>query len=130
LKKVLLVVVALALMATALSGCQAPEPVTPEPPVSTGPTVGGQIVFSIGGDPNTLNPILSTDAMSGTVIMQIHNGFSKAQDTGIVPIVNINVLYKQLQELFVDRDPIFTHTKEIVDPSSLIPFYESFGSPN
>jgi peptide/nickel transport system substrate-binding protein len=81
LKKGLLVLVALALVATALVGCKAPETVTPPaPPEPSGPKVGGQIVFPIGGDPGTLNPIISTDAMSGTVIYQIHSGLVRSNE--------------------------------------------------
>lgn len=81
MKKAILVLVALALMATALVGCQTPAPVTPPaPPAPTGPSVGGTITFSIGGDPGTLNPIISTDAMSGAVIGQIHSGLVRANE--------------------------------------------------
>lgn len=81
MKKILLTLVIVALAATALVGCTPKTPDTPPPPPPpTGPSVGGTITFSIGGDPNTLNPILSTDAMSGTVIMQIHSGLVRANE--------------------------------------------------
>ncbi|MDB2614049.1 hypothetical protein N9Y92_02695 [Chlamydiales bacterium] len=62
--------------------------------------------------------------------MQIHNGFSKGDDVGIVRVEKLQVLYKQLQELFINREPLFTSKGQIIDPSRLIPFYSSFGTPN
>ncbi|MBS3985387.1 MAG: hypothetical protein KGZ66_07265 [Selenomonadales bacterium] len=44
------------------------------------PAVGGEIVFGLGGDPTTLNPILSTDAGSNTVIGMIHNGLVRTNE--------------------------------------------------
>ncbi len=80
MKKLLLTLVIVALAATALAGCAPKAPVTPPPPPPEEPKVGGTITFPIGGDPNTLNPILSTDAMSGTVIMQIHSGLVRSNE--------------------------------------------------
>lgn len=44
------------------------------------PRVGGEVVFGLGSDPTTLNPILSTDAGSNTVISMIHNGLVRTNE--------------------------------------------------
>lgn len=44
------------------------------------PKVGGEVVFGLGGDPTTLNPILSTDAGSNAVIGMIHNGLMRTNE--------------------------------------------------
>lgn len=62
--------------------------------------------------------------------LQIHNGFCKATDcTGITSAENVPESYSNLQKLIQLHDPIVTSRNVIVDPKTLIPFYESFGMP-
>lgn len=63
--------------------------------------------------------------------LQIHDGFSKATDcTGIASADNMPKCYNRLQELLSGRqEPLITSREIVVDPKSLIPFYESFGFP-
>lgn len=62
--------------------------------------------------------------------LQIHNGFCKATDcTGITASENVPQSYAALQEMLKKHEPIVTSRNTIVDPKTLIPFYESFGMP-
>ena len=62
--------------------------------------------------------------------LQIHNGFCKATDcTGITSAEKVPESYACLQKMILEHEPILTAKKNIVDPSTLIPFYESFGMP-
>lgn len=70
--------------------------------------------------------ILPEDYMA---FLKIHNGFSKATDTGILPVEKMRGSYLTLQEFFEVDDAIFTTDGTPVNPKSLIPFYESFGMP-
>ena len=44
------------------------------------PKVGGEVVLPIGGDPTSLNPILTTDAMSSGVWENIYNGLLRTNE--------------------------------------------------
>ena len=73
------------------------------------------------------NYILPNDYLA---FLQIHNGFCKATDcTGITSSENVPKSYDNLQKLIQQHDPIMTSRNMIVDPKTLIPFYESFGMP-
>jgi hypothetical protein len=62
--------------------------------------------------------------------LQIHNGFCKATDcTGITAAEGVFKSYENLQLVLQQQSPILTSRHTIVDPKSLIPFYESFGMP-
>lgn len=64
------------------------------------------------------------------VFLQIHNGYCKATDcTGITAAEVVPENYETLQQLMMQYDPIVTSRNSIVDPKTLIPFYESFGMP-
>lgn len=58
--------------------------------------------------------------------LEIHNGFSKSTDTGIIPTKNLHSVYENFQQFLRRQDPLFSNGRA-VDPQSLIPFYESFG---
>lgn len=60
--------------------------------------------------------------------MEIHNGFAKINDVGILPSREVYPTYLELKERLMRRDPIFSEDGEIFDPSKLIPFYHSFGT--
>lgn len=66
-----------------------------------------------------------------TAFLRIHNGFSKASDTGITPTDEMEGRYREFQLSFeAGEEAIITTTKGMpVNPKSLIPFYESFGMP-
>jgi hypothetical protein len=70
--------------------------------------------------------ILPEDYMA---FLRIHNGFSKASDTGIIPISQMDNKFKAFQSNFSSESMLFTQAGEPVDPKTLIPFYESFGMP-
>lgn len=62
--------------------------------------------------------------------LQIHNGFSKTTDcTGIIPCEGVKETYLNFQEMINALQPVETTRGELVEPKSLIPFYESFGMP-
>lgn len=71
------------------------------------------------------NYILPNDYL---MFLQIHNGFCKTTDsTGIIRAAEIFDNYQKLKKF--QSDPIVTSKGSFVDPSTLIPFYESFGMP-
>jgi hypothetical protein len=62
--------------------------------------------------------------------LQIHNGFWKTTDvTGIARIQQMRDLYENLQEMLANLEVLTTTEGTEVDPTTLIPFYESFGMP-
>ena len=61
--------------------------------------------------------------------LRIHNGFSKAADTGLVTTYDLEDRTREFRQLIDLEDPIITATGALVNPDSLIPFYESFGMP-
>lgn len=62
--------------------------------------------------------------------LQIHNGFSKATDsTGITSSDLMWDSYTKFQEMAAGEFEITTTKGKPIDPTKLIPFYESFGMP-
>lgn len=62
--------------------------------------------------------------------LKIHNGFWKTTDsTGIVGTEGVKELYDRVQLMMKAHDRLLTFDGKEVNPSSLIPFYESFGLP-
>lgn len=62
--------------------------------------------------------------------LQIHNGFAKLTDTGIIPSTKMKESYEVFQNLLQgEKEPITTYDGKVINPTSLIPFYESFGMP-
>lgn len=53
--------------------------------------------------------------------LQIHNGFSKSVDTGILPTNQVMTHFQKIKE------EIRENLEGVIPPHSLIPFYESFG---
>ncbi len=73
------------------------------------------------------NYILPADYLA---FLQIHNGFAKLTDTGMMPSTKMKESYESFQKLMEEGpEPITTTAGHSVDPMSLIPFYESFGMP-
>lgn len=73
------------------------------------------------------NYILPADYLA---FLQIHNGFAKLTDTGIIPSANMKEGYEVFQKILAEgQDPISAADGAFVNPASLIPFYESFGMP-
>jgi hypothetical protein len=71
--------------------------------------------------------ILPNDYMA---FLQIHNGFCKATDcTGILAAESVPESTEILRMLIQQNDPMMTSQDKIIDPKTLIPFYESFGMP-
>lgn len=58
--------------------------------------------------------------------LRIHNGFSKYTDTGLIKTKEMPRLYRHFQELLRDEELVRPDGMTIA-PTSLIPFYESFG---
>lgn len=74
-----------------------------------------------------LNYILPADYLA---FLQIHNGFAKLTDTGITPSFLMKAGYDAFQKIISGgQEPISTKEGAIVNPATLIPFYESFGMP-
>lgn len=63
------------------------------------------------------------------LFLQIHNGFSKATDTGIIPSYNMSNAYEEFQRILNQQDALVSPEGSRVNPKSLIPYYESFGLP-
>jgi hypothetical protein len=59
----------------------------------------------------------------------IHNGFSKSTDTGIIPSQKMPEVYQKFQDYLNTQDSLLTPKGIVINPKSLIPFYESFGLP-
>jgi hypothetical protein len=62
-----------------------------------------------------------------TAFLQIHDGFSKYTDTGIIHSSQLCSVYKQFQQFLLEQEPIMNLKCEEINPKALIPFYESFG---
>ncbi|NDD58879.1 MAG: SMI1/KNR4 family protein, partial [Chlamydiae bacterium] len=60
--------------------------------------------------------------------LQIHSGFSKHSDSGLLRAQDIPRIYKKLLKDVVEKDGIIKCRDRLVDPRDLIPFYESFDS--
>lgn len=58
--------------------------------------------------------------------LQIHDGFCKYTDTGLIKIRDMSKTYLKFQKILED-EAILTPLGEVLNPSSLIPFYESYG---
>lgn len=58
--------------------------------------------------------------------LQIHDGFSKYTDTGMIKTREMSQVYQRLQRLLVE-DLLVRPDGQVIPPESLIPFYESFG---
>jgi SMI1 / KNR4 family (SUKH-1) len=58
--------------------------------------------------------------------LQIHDGFSKYTDTGMIKTRDMSQTYQRLQKLLVE-DLLVRPDGQVISPESLIPFYESFG---
>lgn len=61
--------------------------------------------------------------------LQIHNGFTKTTDTGLIPSGGMRAAYEQFQTLVGSKSGMVTCDGKPVDPQTLIPFYDSFGMP-
>ncbi|MGE3954675.1 MAG: SMI1/KNR4 family protein [Parachlamydiales bacterium] len=61
--------------------------------------------------------------------LQIHDGFCKGSDSGLLPSARIPLAYENLQGYLEEREPLQLPGQEEVDPRQLIPFYQSFGLP-
>jgi hypothetical protein len=62
--------------------------------------------------------------------LQIHNGFSKTTDcTGLTKSTKMKENYQQFQATLAKENSITTNRGIVVNPDTLIPFYESFGMP-
>lgn len=61
--------------------------------------------------------------------LQIHNGFSKTTDTGILKANQVKENYTFLQSVIASKDDVVKCGDRPIDPGHLIPFYKSFGMP-
>ncbi|MEI8125303.1 MAG: SMI1/KNR4 family protein [Parachlamydiaceae bacterium] len=96
----------------------------------------GNSGFFCGGPPATEKDLIQLqNAFPGIILpndyslfLQIHNGFFKTTDsTGITKTKDMPESYKEFRKL--QPDAIKTSKKTFIDPTALIPFYESFGMP-
>lgn len=60
--------------------------------------------------------------------MEIHNGFAKINDVGILEAKSVYPTFLELKERLTRREPIVGADGQAFDPSKLIPFYHSFGT--
>lgn len=62
--------------------------------------------------------------------LQVHDGFAKTTDsTGITSTDSLIENYNRFQDHLLTLDTLYTTNSNIVNPRTLIPFYESFGMP-
>lgn len=62
--------------------------------------------------------------------LQIHNGFSKTTDcTGLTRSIKMKETYDNFQNVLSEENALTTNKGLPVNPTKLIPFYESFGMP-
>ena len=61
--------------------------------------------------------------------MEVHNGFSKSTDSGVVSTRVLPAVLERFKNLIENESPLSTSLGKSVNPHSLIPFYESFGLP-
>lgn len=61
--------------------------------------------------------------------LEIHNGFCKSTDTGVMGTHQIPEMLSRFRGLFNEQNLPMTAKGDAIDPSRLIPFYESFGMP-
>ncbi len=73
---------------------------------------------------NDFNDILPEDYLA---FLQVHDGFSKHSDTGIIRSRDLRLICDRLQEK-IQNEAIYCG-KQMIEPKELIPFYESFGQP-
>lgn len=65
-----------------------------------------------------------------TAFLRIHNGFWKTTDsTGIAPTYQLQELKVRFEKSLPVQDLLKTSSGAIVNPATLVPFYESFGMP-
>lgn len=72
------------------------------------------------------NVIFPTDYL---LFLQIHNGFGKLTDTGILSSEDVAKAYNEFQDRLKRLDSPTTSNQKGVNPKTLIPFYQSFGMP-
>lgn len=61
--------------------------------------------------------------------LTLHNGFAKQTDTGIISSINMPGSFKNFQLLLSQQEPMKNTKGSLINPHSLVPFYESFGMP-
>lgn len=93
--------------------------------------------FFHGAVPLTEGELIALQALFPDLILpkdylaflQIHNGFSKSTDSGVIASHRLECCLERFFKL-AEREPLLLTTKgKAVNPHSLIPFYESFGMP-
>lgn len=101
-----------------------------------------QMVYSLKGDssffhgsPPCTEEVLKQLNVSPEIVLpedylaflQIHDGFSKYTDTGLIKVKNFTEVGQAFQFFLSEKEALLTTTHEPIDPKRLIPFYESFG---
>lgn len=61
--------------------------------------------------------------------LEIHNGFAKLVDTGVIPSSKMKDIYDHFQIMVEEKGSLMTTENVFVNPKSLIPFYQSFDLP-
>ncbi len=91
--------------------------------------------FYHGGPPCSERKLRELNSIFGEILpadylafLQIHDGFSKHSDTGVIKTKFLKDLYQQLQIDLAEDD--ISCGGQPVNPRQLIPFYESFGQPS
>ncbi|MBS0620061.1 MAG: SMI1/KNR4 family protein [Verrucomicrobia bacterium] len=90
--------------------------------------------FYHGSPPCTLEAVEALNREFSDVLppdycafLLIHDGFSKHTDTGMIRTRYLKEIYRQLRAELASLPEELQHQGRRVDPSELIPFYESFG---
>ena len=62
--------------------------------------------------------------------LQIHNGFAKLLDSGVESSFQLKKVNLELRSLLAEREPLKTFKGALIDPNSLIAFYQSYHTPS
>ena len=62
-----------------------------------------------------------------TAFLRIHNGFCCLSDSGLIPIQELDQVIKTFRFSLTEIDKPLFFNQRVVNPSHLIPFYQSFG---
>jgi len=79
--------------------------------------------FKIAQINRRFNEILPQDFLK---FLQIHNGFARNSDSGIILAENIYQVTKDVQDLIDEQKKVVTCLNQIIDPKDLIFFYRSY----
>lgn len=73
---------------------------------------------------NEMGLNLPNDYLSFT---RLHNGFGKLTETGIIRMEDLEIARREVERILTNGDKVIKWENHVIDPKSLIPFYEDYG---